>query len=191
MIATAFAFILQTIFGLFTLMLLLRFYLQLTRAPFQNPISQAVVAVTNFMVKPVRKVVPGWRGLDLTTLLLAYLTQFILLVLIRWLGDFPFLVAGGSIWVALLGLALVEILKLSIYIFLYAVIAQAILSWINPYNQLTPVLDALTRPVLSPLRKLIPTAGGFDLSPIIVFIIAQLLLMLLIAPLEMQFMRMV
>lgn len=191
MIATAFAFILQTIFGLFTLMLLLRFYLQLTRAPFQNPISQAVVAVTNFVVKPVRKVVPGWRGLDLTTLLLAYVTQFILLVLIRWLGDFPFLVAGSSIWVALLGLALVEILKLSIYIFLYAVIAQAILSWINPYNQLTPLLDALTRPVLSPLRRLIPTAGGFDFSPIVVFIVAQLLLMLVVAPLEMQFMRMV
>ncbi len=191
MIATAFAFILQTIFGLFTLMLLLRFYLQLTRAPFQNPISQAVVAVTNFVVKPVRKVVPGWRGLDLTTLLLAYVTQFILLVLIRWLGDFPFLVAGSSIWIALLGLALVEILKLSIYIFLYAVIAQAILSWINPYNQLTPLLDALTRPVLNPLRRLIPTAGGFDFSPIVVFIVAQLLLMLVVAPLEMQFMRMV
>ena len=191
MIASALAFILQTIFGLFTLVLLLRFYLQLTRAPFQNPVSQAVVAVTNFIVKPVRRIIPGYRGIDLTTLLLAYLTQFILLLLLRWLGDFPFLVAGSGIWISLFGLALVEILKLSIYIFLYAVIAQAILSWINPYNQLTPLLDALTRPVLTPLRRVIPTAGGFDFSPIIVFIVAQLLIMLVITPLEVQFLRMV
>jgi len=191
MIASALAFILQTIFGLFTLMLLLRFYLQLTRAPFQNPVSQAVVAVTNFIVKPVRRIIPGYRGVDLTTLLLAYITQFILLLLLRWLGDFPFLVAGSGIWISLFGLALVEILKLSIYIFLYAVIAQAILSWINPYNQLTPLLDALTRPILAPLRRTIPTAGGFDFSPIIVFIVAQLLIMLVIAPLEVQFLRMV
>jgi len=191
MIASALAFILQTIFGLFTLVLLLRFYLQLTRAPFQNPVSQAVVAVTNFIVKPVRRIIPGFRGIDLTTLLLAYLTQFILLLLLRWLGDFPFLVAGSGIWISLFGLALVEILKLSIYIFLYAVIAQAILSWINPYNQLTPLLDALTRPVLTPLRRVIPTAGGFDFSPIIVFIVAQLLIMLVITPLEVQFLRMV
>ena len=191
MIASALAFILQTIFGLFTLVLLLRFYLQLTRAPFQNPVSQAVVAVTNFIVKPVRRIIPGYRGIDLTTLLLAYLTQFILLLLLRWLGDFPFLVAGSGIWISLFGLALVEILKLSIYIFLYAVIAQAILSWINPYNQLTPLLDALTRPILNPLRRLTPTAGGFDFSPIIVFIVAQLLIMLVITPLEVQFLRMV
>ena len=191
MIASALAFILQTIFGLFTLVLLLRFYLQLTRAPFQNPVSQAVVAVTNFIVKPVRRIIPGFRGIDLTTLLLAYLTQFILLLLLRWLGDFPFLVAGSGIWISLFGLALVEILKLSIYIFLYAVIAQAILSWINPYNQLTPLLDALTRPVLTPLRRVIPTAGGFDFSPIIVFIVAQLLIMLVVTPLEVQFLRMV
>jgi len=189
MIANALAFILQTLLGLFTLMVLLRFYLQLTGAPFQNPVSQAVVAVTNFAIKPLRRVIPGWRGLDLSSLFLAYVTQLILLIAIRWLSDFPFLVAGSSIWLALLGLAMMEILKLSIYIFLYAVIAQAILSWLNPYNALSPVLDALTQPILNPIRKRIPSSGGFDFSPIIVFIIAQLLLMLFIAPLEIQFSR--
>jgi len=189
MIANALAFILQTLLGLFTLMVLLRFYLQLTGAPFQNPVSQAVVAVTNFAIKPLRRIIPGWRGLDLSSLLLAYATQLILLIAIRWLSDFPFLVAGSSVWVALLGLALMEILKLSIYIFLYAVIAQAILSWLNPYNALSPVLDALTRPILNPIKKRIPSSGGFDFSPIIVFIIAQLLLMLFITPLVIQFSR--
>jgi len=189
MIANALAFILQTLLGLFTLMVLLRFYLQLTGAPFQNPVSQAVVAVTNFAIKPLRRVIPGWRGLDLSSLFLAYVTQLILLIAIRWLSDFPFLVAGSSIWLALLGLAMAEIMKLSIYIFLYAVIAQAILSWLNPYNALSPVLDALTQPILNPIRKRIPSSGGFDFSPIIVFIIAQLLLMLFIAPLEIQLSR--
>jgi YggT family protein len=189
MIANALQFILQTIFGLFTLAVLLRFYLQLTGAPFKNPVSQAVIAVTNFAVKPLRRVIPGWGGIELSTLLLAYVTQFILLLSLRWLSDFPFLVAGGAVWIGLLGLALIEVLKLSIYIFLYAVIAQAILSWLSPYNPLTPALDALTNPILRPLRRLIPTAGGFDFTPIIVFIIAQLLLMLVIAPLELQFMK--
>ena len=189
MIANALAFILQTVLGLFTLMVLLRFYLQLTGAPFQNPVSQAVVAVTNFAIRPLRRVIPGWRGLDLSSLVLAMVTQFILLVAVRWLSDFPFLVAGSSVWIALLGLAATELAKLSIYIFLYAVIAQAILSWLNPYNVMSPVLDALTRPVLNPIRKRLPATSGFDFSPIIVFIVAQLLLMLFIAPLEIQFSR--
>ena len=189
MISNALEFLLQTILGLFTLAVLLRFYLQLTGAPFQNPASQAVVAVTNFAVRPIRRLIPGWGGLDFATLILAYVTQFLLQLGTMWLRDFPLLVAGDSVWVALLGLALIGLLKLSIYIFLYAVLLQAILSWVNPYTPMTAVLDALTRPLLRPLRKHIPLAGGIDFSPLIVFIVAELLLMLLIAPLEQQFLR--
>ncbi len=189
MFANALAFVAQTIIGLFTLAVLLRFYLQLTGAPFKNPVSQSVVAMTNFIVIPLRRFIPGWGGLDLTTILLAFVSQLILQIILRWLGDFPFAVAGYSAWIALVGLAFVEILKLSIYIFLYAVIAQAIMSWISPYNMLTPVLDALTRPVLNPLRKILPMPNGFDFSPIVVFIVAQLILMLIVTPLEMRFMR--
>ena len=189
MISNALEFLLQTILGLFTLAVLLRFYLQLTGAPFQNPASQAVVALTNFAVRPLRRIIPGWGGLDFATLILAYVTQFLLQLGTMWLRDFPLLVAGDSVWVALLGLALIGLLKLSIYIFLYAVLLQAILSWVNPYTPMTAVLDALTRPLLRPLRKHIPLAGGIDFSPLIVFIVAELLLMLLIAPLEQQFLR--
>jgi YggT family protein len=189
MFANAFAFILDTVLGLFTLTVLLRFYLQLTGAPFKNPLSQSVVAVTNFAVIPLRRFIPGWAGLDLSTLVLAFLSEFLLQIGLRWLGDFPFLVAGHFIWIALTGIALMELVKLSIYIFLYATIAQALMSWISPYNALSPVLDALTRPVLSPIRKLLPTTSGFDFSPIIVFILAQLVLMLFVTPVEMQLMR--
>jgi len=187
MIANALLFLLQTLLGLFTLAVLLRFYLQLTSAPFQNPASQAIVALTNFAVKPLRRIIPSWRKLDLSTLLLAYFSQFLLLLGTQWLRDFPLLVAGQAAWAALLGLALIEVFKLSIYIFLFAVFMQAILSWVNPYTPMTPVLDALTRPILNPLRQRIPLAGGVDLSPLVVFICAQLLLILLIWPLEQQF----
>lgn len=189
MINNALQFLLHTVLDLFTLALLLRFYLQLTRAPFHNPVSQAIVAVTNFAVKPVRRVVPGIGGIDTSTLLLAFLTHYLLEVGSLWLRDFPLLVADNTIWLALLGLAFVGLLKLSIYIFLYAVLLQAILSWINPHTIITPVLDALTRPLLNPLRRRIPTASGFDLTPLVVFIVAQLLLIIVITPLEQQFLR--
>ncbi|MCB5186361.1 YggT family protein [Methylobacillus gramineus] len=189
MIDNALQFLLHTLLGLFTLALLLRFYLQLTRAPFQNPVSQAVVAVTNFAVKPIRRFVPGIGGVDTSTLLLAYIAQFLLQLGSLWIRDFPLLVADNTIWIALLGLALVGLLKLSIYIFLYAVLLQAILSWINPYTIITPVLEALTRPLLKPLRNRIPTASGFDLTPLVIFIVAELLLIVLITPTEQQLLR--
>jgi len=187
MIANALLFLLQTLLGLFTLAVLVRFYLQLTGASFQNPASQAIVALTNFAVKPLRRVIPSWRKLDLSTLLLAYFAQFLLQLGIQWLRDFPLLVAGPAVWGAILGLALIGVFKLSVYIFLFAVFIQAILSWINPYTPISSVLEALTRPILNPLRKRIPMAGGIDLSPLVVFICAQLLFILLIWPLEQQF----
>lgn len=190
MLSNALSFLLQTILGLFTLAVLLRFYLQLTNAPFQNPASQAVVALTNFAVKPLRRVIPGWRGLDLSTLLLAFVGQLLLQIGTLWLHDFPLMVAGHIIWVVVLGLAVVGVLKLSIYIFLYAVLMQAILSWVNPHTPITPVLNALTEPLMRPLRKYIPATSGIDLTPLAVFIIAEMLLIVVIAPLEQQFLRM-
>jgi YggT family protein len=187
MITDALLFLLHTLLGLFTLATLLRFYLQLTGAPFQNPASQVVVALTNFAVKPLRRVIPGWRNLDISTLLLAYLSQAILQLGILWLRDFPLFVAGPVVWLVILGLALVGILKLSIYIFLYAVIIQALLSWVNPYTPMAPVLHALTAPIMRPLRRYVPMAGGIDLTPLVVFIIAELLLILCVAPLDKQF----
>jgi YggT family protein len=189
MINNALQFLLHTILGLFTLAVLLRFYLQLTGAPFKNPASQAVVALTNFVVIPLRRLIPGWGGLDFATLILAFVAQLLLQLATLWLSDFPLFVAGNQVWLALLGLALIGLLKLSIYIFLYAVLLQAILSWVNPYTMITPVLDALTRPLLKPVRNHIPTAGGLDLSPLVIFIGAELLLILVVAPLEQQFLR--
>lgn len=189
MITNALQFLLHTILGLYTIAVLLRFYLQLTNAPFHNPVSQTVVAITNFAVRPLRRILPSWGSLDLSTLLLAYISQFILHLGIQLTRDFPLMVAGHPVWLALLGLALIGVIKFSIYIFLYAVILQAILSWFNPHTVITPALNALTRPVLQPVQRFVPKMNGIDLSPLVVFILAELLLILVVTPLELQFLR--
>jgi len=186
MLSSALEFLLNTLLGLFTLALLLRFFLQLVAAPFHNPVSQAVITLTNFAVRPTRRIIPSWGWLDSASLLLALLTQLVLQVGVLWLRDFPLLVADGQVFAAILALAILSLLKLSIYIFLYGVLLQAILSWVNPYTPLTPVLDSLTRLLLGPLRRIMPAMSGVDLTPLAVFIVAELMLMLLIAPLELQ-----
>ncbi len=184
MFSQAAIFLLETLLSLFTLGVLMRFYLQLVGAPFHNPVSQAVVALTNFAVRPVRRFIPSWGGLDLSTLLLAFVAQLILQLATLWLKDFPVLVAAPAVYMALVGLALLALLRLSVYIVLYAVLIQAILSWINPHTPAAPVLDSLTRPILNPLRRRIGMSHGLDLTPLVVFLVAQLLIMLMLNPIE-------
>ena len=160
----------------------------MTGAPFHNPLSQFVVAVTNFAVRPLRRLIPAFGWLDTASLLLAFLTQLLLQLAVLWLRDFPLMVADPQVYGAILGLAALGIIKLTLYILLYAVILQALMSWINPHTPIAPVLDSLTRPLLRPLHRRMPLMGGVDLSPLVVFIFIELLLMLLVAPLEQQLM---
>ena len=184
MLTQAALFILDTVLGLFALAVLVRFYLQLMRAPFRNPASQFVAAVTDFAVKPLRRVIPGLWGLDLASLTLAWLAEWLLLLGELWLGGMPFLTPGGLSLLALATLAVVKLLRLSIYILIGAVFLQAILSWVNPHTPLAPVLGSLTRPFLRPVQKLVPLVANVDLSPLIVFFLCQLALMLPVAWLE-------
>ncbi len=184
MLTNALVFLLNTLLGLMTLAFLLRFYLQATNAPFRNPLSQAVVTVTDFAVIPVRRLLPSMFKLDTSTLALAFLTQLLLQFSLQYLNGFPFALAGNSIWLSLAGLSALHVANLSVDLFLYAIIAQALLSWINPYTPIAQVLDALTRPILNPIRQLIPSPNGLDLSPLVAILAAQLLQMLVFSPLE-------
>ena len=185
MLTNALVFLLNTLLGLMTLAFLLRFYLQATNSPFRNPLSQAVVTVTDFAVIPVRRLLPSMFKLDTSTLALAFLTQLLLQFSLQYLNGFPFALAGNSIWLGLAGLSALHVANLSVDLFLYAIIAQALLSWVNPYTPIAPVLDALTRPILNPIRQLIPSPNGLDLSPLVAILAAQLLQMLVFSPLEM------
>ncbi|MCL4470262.1 MAG: YggT family protein [Sulfuricella sp.] len=184
MLNQALQFLLETVFGLFALAALLRFFLQLLRAPFRNPFSQFVAALTDFAVKPLRRIVPGLFGLDLASLALAWLVEFILLLALFWLSGMFQLMAGASIFLAIAFLAAVKLLKISIYIVLGAVFIQAILSWVNPHSPLAPVLNSLTTPFLRPVRKIIPPLANVDLSPLVVLLVCELLLMVPVAWLE-------
>jgi YggT family protein len=184
MINNAVLFLLEAILGLLSIAFLLRFYFQLTRASFQNQFAQLIVTVTNFAVKPLRRIIPSLAKVDISTLLLAYLTQIVLNFFTFLLNGFPIFVAGNTVWLVILGLALVGIVSISLSIFLYAVLIQAVLSWINPHTPIAPTLHSLTNPVLRLFRKYIPPAGNFDLSPLVFIIAAQLLLSTILAPLK-------
>ncbi len=184
LLSNALLFLIKTVLDLLTLAFLLRFYFQLLKVPFQNQAAQMVVTLTNFAVKPVRKVIPSLGKLDISTLLLAYLCQLLLTLLKLWLSDYPLFIVGSSIWLKIFAVAFLGILSISIAIFLYAVLIQAVLSWINPYTPIAPVLNKMTSPILNFLRKFIPAAGNIDLTPLAFIITAQLLLLTILSPLE-------
>jgi YggT family protein len=174
-------FLVQTLFGLYILAIMLRFLLQWVKADFYNPISQFLVVVTSPPLKILRRLIPGFGGLDLAALALAWLLKSVELLLILLVNGTSNGVLGPFIW------SLPELLELTINIFLFAVLIQVILSWINPgaYNPASALLHSLTDPVLKPARNLLPPMSGLDLSPFLVLIGLVLLKMLLLPPLMM------
>ena len=189
MLEKALIFLANTVFGLFTMALLLRFYVQWARAAYRNPLSEFLSALTDFMVLPARRVIPGLWGLDLATPVLAWLVQVLELLVILEIKGYPLASATGSAYAGVALLALVMIVKLGLYIVIAVVVIQAVLSWINPYTPFAPLLNNMTRPFLYGFRKLIPPIGNVNLSPLIVIVICQLLLMLPVAYLELTISR--
>lgn len=184
MLGNALIFIAQVVFGLLTLTLLLRFYLQWVRAPYRNPLADFVNAMTDFMVRPARRVLPGLWGIDLPTLLLAWLMQLLEWLIVLQIRGFRF---GAEVGLALVGIAAVAavaVAQMLVYIVLFSTLLQALLSWINPGSPIAPLLDAMTRPFLRMFRRRIPPIGNVDLSPLFLMVACQLLLMLPIAWLE-------
>lgn len=184
MLGNALIFIAQVAFGLLTTALLLRFYMQWVRAPYRNPLSDFVNALTDFMVRPARRFIPGLWGLDLPTLLLAWLAQLLELLVVLQVRGFRYGPEIGIAGLGLAALAALAVLKMLIYIVLIATLLQALLSWINPDSPVAPLLDAMTRPMLRIFRKRIPPIGNVDLSPLFVLVLCQLLLMVPVAGLE-------
>jgi YggT family protein len=171
--------LIQTAFGFFVYALLLRFYMQWLRAPFRNPIGQFVSALTDWIVRPARRVVPGLFGLDLASILIAWVVEALMLVLLYWLRGVSFAAAPGIAAGMLFTLAAMELVRVSLYLLIGVVIVQVIISWVNPHAPLAPVFDALSRPFYAFFRRFVPPIGNVDLSPLFVLLVAQILLMLL------------
>ena len=184
MLGQALIFLITTVGGLFTLALLLRFMLQLLRAPARNQLSDFVAALTNFAVLPMRRVIPGWWGLDLATLVLAWLVEVLQTWLVLKLKGYELGSAVGTALAALALLGVIQVARLAVYIVMAAIILQAVLSWISPYSPLAPLLTSVTRPFLRPFQRLVPPVANVDLSPLFVLIVCQLLLIVPLAWLE-------
>lgn len=174
-------YLVQVVFGFYTLLVLLRFLFQLVRADFYNPISQFIVAFTNPPLKLLRRFIPGFFGIDFAAVVLLFALKMLEVYLFGWLQG----IAPKPI--GLLVLATARLLELAVWVFIISIFIRVILSWVNPYGTRNPIGDllySLTEPMLAPARRLIPNIGGLDISPIAVFILLQLTLILIVNPLE-------
>lgn len=172
-------FLLTTLVDLYIMLVMVRFLLQWLRADFYNPISQFLVKATNPPLQPLRRLIPGIAGLDMAAVVLMLLLKLLGLGLIMTLR-------GGPIEpLSLLLFSLVALVELAFNVFLFAIIIQAVLSWVNPgnYNPVSALLQSLTAPILAPARRLLPPISGLDLSPLIAILGLQVMKMLVIPPL--------
>ena len=170
-------YVVQTLGSLYLLIVLLRFILQLVRADFYNPLSQFIVRATQPLLKPMRRVIPGFAGVDVASLILAVLVQLVILALIIKLMGYALPpVLQLLVW------SLVGVTALFLKIFFFALIISVILSWVAPHshNPAALLVTQICEPVLAPFRRFLPAMGWLDLSPIFAFIALNLLDMLLI-----------
>jgi len=165
----ALIYIIDVMLGLYATAVLLRFLLQWTRASFYNPLAQAIVRLTNPLLLPLRRLIPGWRGLDLAALLLTFLIQLLNVAIVCWLLDFP-LAAGPLLWWTLL-----RIIYLLIMLFTFTILIEAVLSWLSQARAGpgANLLWSINAPILRPLRRHIPPVAGLDFSPLIALVALQ------------------
>lgn len=174
-------FVISTLFSLYVLALMLRFVLAWVRADFYNPVSQFLVKITNPVLVPVRRLIPPVGGIDLASILTMLAVQMLGIALIL-------LLRGGGIGLqVLIFVSLTELVDLLFKLYIYGIVIQAILSWVNPgtYNPAVNLLHSITEPVLRPVRRLLPPLGGMDLSPLLAILGLEVLRRLILPLLSM------
>lgn len=161
-----FSLVLDTVAGLFAGVLLLRFWIQIVRVRPPQQIAQFIFQLTDWLVKPLRKVIPGVGGFDWASLLSAYAMALICTALKVW-------IVLNTVSSLILLLALFSLLQWIIYGWTALLILEVIFSWVNPNAPLAPFVQALNAPLLRPIRRMIPLLGGLDLSPMVLFLLLQ------------------
>jgi YggT family protein len=174
---TAAVYVLQTLGSLYLLIVLLRFVLQLVRADFYNPLCQFAVRATQPLLKPMRRVIPSLFGLDMSSLILAIVVQLLLMALTLLL---TYGTTGNP--VQLLIWSIIGVTALFMKIFFFALIISVILSWVAPgsHNPGAELVNQICEPALAPFRRILPSMGGLDISPILAFMVLKLIDMLVI-----------
>lgn len=172
-------YLVDAVAGFFSALFLLRFFMQWVRASFTGPLGNFVVTLTNWAVRPLRRVIPGMFGVDLASLVAAFLLQVVLYLLVFGISTGFAAPVGPEFALTLLGVALRSLLRLTIYLFIGVLIIQAVISWVNPYSPFAAPVNQLTRPILNPIRRILPPISGIDLSPMVAILLAQAFLMVI------------
>ena len=172
-------FLVDTLFGLYILVVMLRFLLQMVRADFYNPFSQFLVKATSPLLRPLRRLIPGWGGVDIASLVLLFILQSVAILVMA-------LLQGGALEaIGIAGLFMATIAKLIsllLYIYFFSLIIIALLSWVSTggYNPVTALMSSLTEPLLRPVRRILPPVGMLDFSvfvTILGLVVARMLIM--------------
>ena len=181
-LSNAGVFLVSTVFGFYILAVMLRLILQMVRADFYNPVSRFIVKITNPPLLPLRRVIPGFAGIDMASVVFMLFLQMLELFIIAMMRGFP-----APDFLGLVIFSAVELVTLGFYVFLFSIFILAILSWINPgqYNPINNLLHQITEPLLRPARRRLPPMSGMDLSPMLVMIGLWLVKLLLLDPLGM------
>lgn len=166
-------FLIDNVVAFFVVLLLARFHFQWLRVGFRNPLGEFILATTSWIALPARRVIPGLAGFDVATLLAAWV--------LRGLGLWALtaLVGAEPSGLALAAVALVDLLRYSVYILVFAVFVLVVLSWVNPHAPVAPVFNAITRPFLRPIQRVVPPVGRVDLSPLVLLVVLWVLLFLI------------
>ncbi|MFM2482491.1 YggT family protein [Celerinatantimonas sp. YJH-8] len=171
---TAFTYLITTLFDLYLMVVILRVWLQIARADFYNPFSQFIVRATNPLLKPLRRIIPGFGGIDWAGVILA-----LIIAAVKWLLIMQ-LSRGFIFWNVLPLFALLTVVKQAGSLLFWILIIRAILSWVSQgRSPIEYVFMQLTEPFLAPIRRIIPVMGGLDLSVLALFIILNFLNILL------------
>jgi YggT family protein len=176
----ALLFTIKTIFSIYISIVLIRLLLQFVKADFYNPVAQFIVTVTNPIIKPLRRFIPGWFGVDWSCVLVALGLQAIetiLSLLVKGYSVPPTAISISGLLIWSLG----ELIDICLVIFLFATFVQIIASWIQPnqYNPLTLLCEQITAPLFKPVRRFVPNFGMLDFSPIVVIFLIILMRLLI------------
>lgn len=180
-VTQAIHFLITSIFDMFIMLVLLRFIFQYIKADFYNPISQVIVKLTNPLLLPLRRYIPSIKGTDTAGIVLLLGLCFIKLIISCLIKFHVFPSLGGLIvW------AIGDLITLTLNVFFWAIVIQAIMSWVSPVpgHPIHAILYQLTAPLLQPARKLIKPISGIDISPIVVLLFLQVLIMVIASPIR-------
>lgn len=168
--------LIETAASLLGVTLLLRVYMNWLGMPSRNPFAQFVYALTDWLVRPLRRLIPSAGRWDVASLLGAYLIAVLLLVL-----TFVLIGAASSSWPwsTLLIAAFVQLVRWAVYMIFFLTLVHVVLSWVNPYAPVAPAVSMMVRPFLAPFQKIVPLVGGVDLSPVLLLLLLQILLLAL------------